>query len=1596
MRDENSLRKMPRLDFMVQNIRGTYTTEKMEHFLELAEENNVTMILVNETRYDESRYRPEFVMKLKKDRWGASWRHDPQRPSGSGVGILYRRDLAPYLGQVKYFSGYALSIPLSLRRFGQIMLFTVYASPCQVSSRALIPALKRWLLREIRTAVSNNHMVLVAGDFNTSSSRFHAELTQALLGAGLVDLAEEHGNISPTHGTNRIDFIFGCTILASHTSKYTTIDLRDSFLNFDHKALVLRTSLGDYLDRDLQARIRQAVAEAGRRVVKVSNVSEEGWMRFENAVSRNIQHLLQQKHAHSWIYCISSVEQLEDAWNLFETAITSAAKENLPSKKHGPILSIKPHPSDKYSHAISELRRWKTDRTTEALPSWITQLVRENGGPPTCTGLTKGQYHRRAWHVLSGARLLDRLSRKSKDIHDAVDARCENMTGSLSRAIASVLDRRRPTSIVDRVLVDGKLTHDPSVVRQTIASQVGEWFQADTDLSLNNLDGRWAEAFEPRSDIQPEIWNGIMDAPLLTEIQNVMINSAPDKAPGPSGLTYRLLSRAGTLALKLLQSIFSACLKLKMVPSRWREGLILLIPKTSSGYTGSILSMRPITLLESASKLLMKIIVQRIFTVIKGSNVKIVKGAYHSVLPGTDTMGPISILSAALSQSHMRKQSLWVYFEDKSKAFDSVPHYVLRLALQRLRFPPSFIQFYCDGILNDRNAQVITSYGLSDKLIMHRGIPQGAVESPLMWILFYDVLLTQINRECHGITLKAFCGERFDTSSAIRYLGQVKLAAMCYVDDAVFFAPNRLEMEKLIRIVDEFNTLTRVRANPSKGAIMVIHDATNNPLKIGNHEIPFIEGNDGFRYLGIWVNRKHDGKASMLKAQQTLNQGVNMLKRKIITGKMAVAFLNIVIFPSVLYRTRNFVPPESILIKWDRTARTLVKRKYRLPKCFPSSALYHKDLVGLDSLTELVVQQHVTDLMIMLSDSGCSGIPVRVCLGLIQRELHIPCSPLMLVPDTPVCKAASWFCNLLPMMRRRQITLVDTRCEFDIELDGHHSPIASVVPWRLIDGPTRKQLAKADIWFLSQLHSKETAPSSTSAHQIMRKLNGRKLRQGHEVLARAARLTVEPNNNIAHHITRPQPLPLSSNSLSHLFVGHDISPILCEPITQGTNTNDSVLTYTDGSWKMDTETINSGPSGGGAGVYFPEVGIQYATRVPIGPGSSTRAEIWALILATITCPIGSKLLVRTDSQVAIHESSFALAQVPPSPRRRVRSSCAHEWSLLRYLLKARSVKLILEHVKAHVGEHGNTIADTLANLGRRLCPLIPSLSLLAAIDVPVVLHFDGSPIFSEPRRGLKRIYQYRNHEIFKSRCLQIFNLSQVHGPISSKVVNGGYAPCSLFTTRNLDKNISRRLKFVTGNLPTRSRNHTWWPELYPSPLCPVCDGYSTDDQTHWLYCPESVENMQLEWNNSTDEHFLYPILSRATMEFRLSQPARVELIKVAIKTLWSPATLPALAAGLVNLSMLQPLRATLGKMVDNRKRDPIIIKLLVTLSNYLWSEVWSGHCERVASFPSSLSNSFNQESTQHNTLNSNPPSFHLVNNQIKRWLKGSAPLSIFQ
>ncbi|CAB4429875.1 unnamed protein product [Rhizophagus irregularis] len=183
-------------------------------------------------------------------------------------------------------------------------------------------------------------------------------------------------------------------------------------------------------------------------------------------------------------------------------------------------------------------------------------------------------------------------------------------------------------------------------------------------------------------------------APISLHKWSEVISSMPNnKAFGPSKISYEMLTHLSSDALEFSLLLANSCLSKGDIPADWHEAVVYPISKPHD-FDAQLKNTRPITLLETVRKYVVKVITNRLFQLLADN--KILQGGNFAGLPGGSTDVPIKMLDAIIHQHKhdpSDDQEFWIVSQNISKVFDSMDLNMLKFALERLHFPALLEKF---------------------------------------------------------------------------------------------------------------------------------------------------------------------------------------------------------------------------------------------------------------------------------------------------------------------------------------------------------------------------------------------------------------------------------------------------------------------------------------------------------------------------------------------------------------------------------------------------------------------------------------------------------------------------------------------------------------------------------------------------------------------------------------------------------------------------------------------------------------------------------------------------------------------------------------
>ena len=143
---------------------------------------------------------------------------------------------------------------------------------------------------------------------------------------------------------------------------------------------------------------------------------------------------------------------------------------------------------------------------------------------------------------------------------------------------------------------------------------------------------------------------------------------------------------------------------------------------------------------------------------------------------------------------------------------------MLRKALCRLKLPELFIGFI-ENIFTNRTNRVFTEVGLTNPFEMLVGIDQGEVISPLLWCIYYDPLLCEVEKLQSGYTIDHYY--RKDIFSHREAYISETVSDLAYMDDTTWITEDKESLEKILELADDYYNLMSIKVNKSKSELLV-------------------------------------------------------------------------------------------------------------------------------------------------------------------------------------------------------------------------------------------------------------------------------------------------------------------------------------------------------------------------------------------------------------------------------------------------------------------------------------------------------------------------------------------------------------------------------------------------------------------------------------------------------------------------------------------------------------------------------------------------------------------------------------------------------
>lgn len=164
-------------------------------------------------------------------------------------------------------------------------------------------------------------------------------------------------------------------------------------------------------------------------------------------------------------------------------------------------------------------------------------------------------------------------------------------------------------------------------------------------------------------------------------------------------------------------------------------------------------SYRPIALTSCLSKLIERLVTTRLVYRLESNNIL---SHYHSGFrQARSTADPLMRLIGEVHLGFQQHPSLRTVLAqlDLKSAYNRVDHWLLLHTMTKLNIPPVYIQFY-KGFLSLRSFKVRCGKRVSRSANERCGVPQGAVSSPFLFVIYMEDMLRTVLPEAESKNIR--------------------------------------------------------------------------------------------------------------------------------------------------------------------------------------------------------------------------------------------------------------------------------------------------------------------------------------------------------------------------------------------------------------------------------------------------------------------------------------------------------------------------------------------------------------------------------------------------------------------------------------------------------------------------------------------------------------------------------------------------------------------------------------------------------------------------------------------------------------------------
>ncbi len=470
--------------------------------------------------------------------------------------------------------------------------------------------------------------------------------------------------------------------------------------------------------------------------------------------------------------------------------------------------------------------------------------------------------------------------------------------------INTVLGRHKNCKLSDKFIHSNNEIDEPDIIAQHFNSyfvNVGKSLADNMSEPVNTFDSYLTNQQELTFSMPPVTSEEIINT----------VSQLRDSSPGYDGIPMKLLRVLMPSLCPVILYLCNMSFSTGIFPKHLKIAKVLPLYKSGDGKLFK--NHRPISVLPVISKILEKIMYNRLSEFCKSNN--IISDAQYGFRRGKSTETALTTFSNDVLAAFDNRLFTISVFLDLAKAFDTVNHSILLEKLKHYGIRNNTYTWF-ESYLQDRKQYVEYRQSKSSELTLSIGVPQGSILGPLLFNLYVN---------------------DFVNSNAL-------FKTILFADDTTLYASHN-NLNTLVQSVNNelYNVYCWMNANKltlniDKTKYIIHHRKKSVPphidsIKIGNS---VIMEEQNVKFLGVVVDRHLTWQSHIQNLTDKMNKqcGILYLTRSCFPTEVLKQLYYSLVYPYLSYchtiwATAGITITERVKLALKRTVRTITfKRKY--------------------------------------------------------------------------------------------------------------------------------------------------------------------------------------------------------------------------------------------------------------------------------------------------------------------------------------------------------------------------------------------------------------------------------------------------------------------------------------------------------------------------------------------------------------------------------------------------------------------------------------------------------------------------------------------